>query len=445
MPTLPIALSDRALYGSSLTFPQHVTADIDFSAHLDLELLEKAVHAVITKFPVLKSTCDPVKGKCWRIHEDVHAKDFITAHDLRKNADTSLKAEEIVNRWLNTRIEVRDEMPFRVLVLRHDAHDRVLATIHHTAGDGRSLTIILEALHEAYNKISRQPDWMPDEDATPRSLRWLFSHYRGGWLWTLAKVLPRSLWRELTHPRSGGWVADTKNTGKQRHYIHITLPVDVMQELKKKAKEAGRTVNDVMLAAKGLAWRAMRMEQGLPEAGFIIGMLVNMRRDAGQDGRAVANFSSVEVLGVPKKYVASPDFARHIMDAAARVKKNKPGVHAIAPLLLMQSLIPSRWLTPRLENIWNYMARKNGAGCWFTNIGIIPDSMENWNGVTLNDMKVYVAATEPPTIIGSITTYKNRCNIVFGFVEGHLDARQQERLLALFQEKLREDIHTRLP
>jgi NRPS condensation-like uncharacterized protein len=385
---------------------------------------------------VLKSTCDPVRGRYWRVQGDLDPKSVIVLHDLRGGEPGA--AEGLVADWLAANVDVRREVPLKTLVLRRPDGDTVVVTHHHAAGDGRSMVIVLEALHDAYVRLAAEPGWVPEEDPTPRTLRWLLAHHPLGWFWTPALVVPRALWRQLALPPSGGWVPDPPRVSPRRRYISLDLPPGRVEALRRGAKAAGRTVNDFMLAAEGLAWRAMREEQGLPPANFTTGVLVDMRRGAGVEGRGVANFSSVELLMVPESGVLSADFAERIMDAAARVKRDKPGVRAVAPLLFLQVLVPSRWLTPRLESLWNRMARRKGVGCWLTNIGVLPDSLGDWGGVPLDDVLFYVAATGPPTLIGAVTTYRDRCHVAFGFAEGHLDGAQQRRLLELFREKLDE-------
>ena len=419
----PIVAADRALYGSARSHAQHVTLELGFDTALDIDRLRTALGRVLAHAPILASAGDPTCDSHWRALPDDLA--LQRAWQLT----SSLAHESERTHWHNRALRPA-EGPLVRLVVQHDGR-RVLLTLHHAVGDGRSMLTVLRCLHAAYTGqplpalAAPRDAWSVLHGATARPIGFL-------------QALLRMLARMLRYPprRSGAWCAAAQ-TGPQRTFIRVPLP-GMLARIQQVARPKGYTVNDVLVATLALAWRTQRRALALPDAPFTTGILVDCRRYQTEAQASIANWSSAEAISSEGQCHTGADdeLARSVMQACRRARSSLPGWLGLLGMSAAYATLPSRWLVPRAESQWYASTRLLKLGNWITNLGPIPPELLDFGPARVVEAWPVVASYEPPTTITAIASVGNDLYLTLGSVEGHWDSVSEARLQARINEAL---------
>ena len=215
----------------------------------------------------------------------------------------------------------------RLRVLRETARDILVVTVNHLLADGTGFKSILYALAEAYRTGSCAK--FPANRSLDLALK------NAG---TRAKLT--ALFRRQTRKSPIASLGAGDGTSRVRLF-RIEIPEAVFAALRKRGKEAGATINDLVIAALVVAL-SMDPSRNRPKA-VTVQCMIDLRRyasDCGQIG--IANFASMESLTIP----AGNRDVRQILDEVTRVttqmKSGSPGLRDMVLLGIAYKCFPAK-------------------------------------------------------------------------------------------------------
>ena len=209
-------------------------------------------------------------------------------------ADSNADHEEALLHWINRPMNPRENLPLKVLLLRHALHNcTAVFTFHHSAADGlRALCFIREVIAN-YNE-ERTARALPDEDTCSCHRRdevlSLIQNSRGTTKHFYLKLLrnlfdrfvigPLSPPTRLFHDKSDRPSGDISFLRRTIHPVQLT-------RLSSEAKASGATVNDLLLASCFRTVEEWNRMHGRKSRKISIMVPVDLNR--GSSGNVVSN------------------------------------------------------------------------------------------------------------------------------------------------------------
>ncbi|HEX6047361.1 MAG TPA: amino acid adenylation domain-containing protein [Pyrinomonadaceae bacterium] len=254
---------------------------------LDVAALEASLNEIIRRHEILRTTFPSVEGRPFPVIAEALPLD-LCAIDLRDDPGKQ-QLQQLAAAEAQTPFDLAVGPLLRVRLLRLDAEDHaLLLTVHHIAGDGWSVGVLMrefKVLYEAYSTGQESP--LPE-----LAIQYIdFAHWQREWL--QGEVLERQLtyWKEqlagappllelpADHPRPA---AQSFRGAREK----ISIGKEVLDQLKQVSREEGVTLFMTLAAAfKTLLWRYSRQDDivvGTPianrttaEVEGLIGFFVN--------------------------------------------------------------------------------------------------------------------------------------------------------------------------
>jgi fengycin family lipopeptide synthetase D len=120
---------------------------------VNLQCLKQAIHAIVERHEVLRTIFIDVEGTpCQKV---LATPDFIIKeYDVSLDKDAANKADVFINQEVMTPFDLSCEIPVRAQIVKIEEGKYVfLVVIHHIAGDGISIGIIMNELSQLYNSF----------------------------------------------------------------------------------------------------------------------------------------------------------------------------------------------------------------------------------------------------------------------------------------------------
>jgi NRPS condensation-like uncharacterized protein len=171
------------------------------------------------------------------------------------SVEINTEYERCLSEWINRPLDIKTELPFRVLQLRKTmAEFSLIFTFHHSTVDA------IRAIHFINEVISRYNNKTPDESSLPEEMR---MHHKGDELLELARSeRPKTehFYREmLSHLFHFLFIApfyrpsrifhDELEQSKEIRFCSGKLNATELEQMKSKSNSVSGTVNDILLAA----------------------------------------------------------------------------------------------------------------------------------------------------------------------------------------------------
>jgi NRPS condensation-like uncharacterized protein len=221
--------------GAGSSSDQQARLVLRFGGLLDLEVLRRAVRAVVDHDPILRARFvepRPFEGR-WELRDDGGAVP-------RCELDESEDGEAAARAFLSD-LEIRPEGPYvRILVARSSGRDTLCVRVDHRLCDGAGAKELVHRLADRYRRIAAGaplPAALPD--FTPRTVAGLSGREPP----PLADVPPPIL-RPLTYalPRTGF-------ANEQPAHAVRTIDAETVASVRKRGKGCGATLTDALLTA----------------------------------------------------------------------------------------------------------------------------------------------------------------------------------------------------
>ena len=228
-------------------------AILDLQGEVDHVRLNQAILCAQEAHPVMRTT---LRSKYLRLSRQVHedlAEGPLSIQDLTKLQDADY--ERHLFEWMNRPMDLRKEVPLRVLHLRkNEIESSLIFTFHHSAADGLRGLLFIKRVVESYNNevsddslaiediwISRKGDELL---AFANSQRSRVDHYYGKTIRSLFHRFVMSAFPPPTrvfHDKSGN--------SKELHLCLATISPGELEQVESKATSAGVGLGDILLAA----------------------------------------------------------------------------------------------------------------------------------------------------------------------------------------------------
>ena len=294
--------------------PWTVHYELQFAGRLDPERLAKAIATAADRHPLARARLATWRfrdrGYDWEIADELGEVPL----DVIRCANPAAIARER-ERLFSTSPSLATEPPFLMALLRGAEGDSLLLNLHHAAGDGISAARLMLSIMRAY---AGESDPTPPLDplavhdvralAAARSATERDARRRA-----LLAGTGRPLWRVTRVARVG----DDHRPG----YGFEVRTLSAQESQKVFARQpSGGTVNDVLLAALGLAIVRWNVEHGRPSGWVALSMPVNLR-PAEWRNEIVSNFAAWVTVWV--KPEADEDLSSIVARVAASTRAIK--------------------------------------------------------------------------------------------------------------------------
>jgi NRPS condensation-like uncharacterized protein len=228
-------------------------AILDLQGEVDHARLNQAILSAQEAHPVMRTT---LRSKYFRlsrqIQEDLE-EGALSIQDLTNLQDANYEGR--LFEWMNRLMDVRKEVPLRVLLLRkNEIESSLIFTFHHSAADGLRGLLFIRRVIESYDnevsedslavediRISRKGDELLEFANSQRSRA---DHYYGKMIRSLFHRFVMSAFPPPTrvfHDRSGN--------SKELHLCLATISPGELEQVESKATSAGVGLSDILLAA----------------------------------------------------------------------------------------------------------------------------------------------------------------------------------------------------
>jgi len=251
---IPLNCVDKCLLAlDSINEPMLIHVILNLEGEIEHVKLNQAIFSVQQAYPVMRTILRSRNLRLFRqIQEDL-GKGVLSIVDQVQLQDANY--ESYLSFWMNQPFNIKKEFPVRVLLLKKTERESLLVfTFHHSAADGLRALLFVRKVIESYNnelskgskssgdvRINRKGDELLEFAHSQRSK---VKHYYRKMVsslfyrFVIAALPPPT---RVFHDRTG-------RSRELRFYFKIVSPSE-LEQIQFKARSAGVTVNDILLAA----------------------------------------------------------------------------------------------------------------------------------------------------------------------------------------------------
>ncbi|MDM7999221.1 MAG: condensation domain-containing protein [Dehalococcoidia bacterium] len=226
----------------------------------DVERLRGAILSAMRAHPELMTTlCGGPLQHHRRVCSDVmgevlEVQDLVSSHTQQGSTQVDARAlyEERIHEWINRRLDVRKDFPFRVLLVKRAPGDCVLVfTFHHSAVDGvRAVRILNDVISRYHNRppddCLAPPAVRPDSDELLWEAKAERARTKNFYREMLSHLAYFVLINPLFHPAR--IFHDKSRRPGEVAFCSARIAPAEFQQLKAKSNSVGGTVNDILMA-----------------------------------------------------------------------------------------------------------------------------------------------------------------------------------------------------
>lgn len=329
--------------------------------------------------------------------------------------------EEVAEqRFLASTIDVAVGPQVKAGVIRKRGGDTLCVLINHMVCDGGGFKEYLYLICSLYSSL-REGDSSPISSPVTRSIRQIFSSFR--WLERVKLTLPPWSIPSLTHQEGFALQGNRDNP-----FISTwEIPAKELTTIKKRAKENGATVNDMLLAAyacvlcRSLGWEDILIPCPVDLSKYL---------RAGTR-RGICNLTSNYMCSL---HVERGDpFSAILHQAADQMSRQKKSKECLKPLRLLSalfSLLPFRTMEKMFASFFTIPVIS------FTNFGILDEAQLRFYGVEVTGAFFTGAIKYVPYFQVAASTFQDRMTLSCNLHGTPADRSQIERILQEIQEEM---------
>lgn len=300
---LPAGSGERMQYLAHAFNDNTIRFVLRYLARLDRDALRDAARAVAMSVDVLHaSLCIRGNDMHWAVHDALDERDFFSCVDVPGDpAECALKAA------LESILPEKSRAQLRVVLVRGSDADAIAVIVSHFCVDGGDGRYLLEKLCQAYRMLR--------ETGSAAALEIKNGSRRAEQVY--ARVTRRQALSLLHNPSTGiksVFPYPTQEAGERR-IVFRTIGARTMAAARARAKEAGATVNDLLLTACYHAFAAAPgTDRNSPVS--IMSMLDLRRHCVGGDSTGLSNLSGS--LPTALRHGVCASFADTLRDIAVQ-------------------------------------------------------------------------------------------------------------------------------
>ncbi len=230
--------------------------ELSIIGDVSLASLDRAIVSALRLYPCLRSTAHGLRSRAYRVVHSPDAMSVLSFKDLsgKDAGNIDLHYENAVLEWINKPLDPTAEFPFRALLLkRSEARFALILTFDHHCADGyRSLNFIQEMLRAYNNRSPEHPPAEPvNQEPAGDALLGFAREQRASVKNLYLKMLSALIYRFLIAPfRPPARLFHRKSSIPYNiGYCFVSTTSEEFRLIREKAKKAGVTVNDILVAA----------------------------------------------------------------------------------------------------------------------------------------------------------------------------------------------------
>ncbi|MBT0964208.1 non-ribosomal peptide synthetase, partial [Denitromonas iodatirespirans] len=252
---LPLSLTQQRMWfltrmdGASEAY--HIGGGVLLSGALDIDVLRRALSRIVARHETLRTRYQVVGDEAVQIIDPEGDID-IEHVDLRSRADAATQLEQLSASVNERPFVLESEWPIRVLLVQLSDDEHILqVTLHHIAGDGWSIGLLLDELSRLYGAFSvGQPD--PLE---PMTIQYAdYSLWQRKWLKAGESARQANFWKKTLSgvPTLLELPTDRPRPARQDYrggYIPLSLDHEFSAQIDRFSQKHGVTVFMTLLAS----------------------------------------------------------------------------------------------------------------------------------------------------------------------------------------------------
>ena len=211
---------------------------LNYPGTVDVEILRKAARAVVESVDVLHGTffTEGISAH-WKLNDNLDESNFFLCVETEGDPEVTANSLSLLP------VYSEDKVQFHVTLVRSAEKSSVVVRMSHLVVDGGDGKYLLAKLVEAYNLIAREgnADALEVKNGS-RAPEKVYDTVSKEDMKKLQKSSPSSTDVRSFYPYPN------EEKGRNR-LVLAKIPADVMNTARKKAKELGASVNDMMMAA----------------------------------------------------------------------------------------------------------------------------------------------------------------------------------------------------
>lgn len=335
--TIPAGAGERMQYLAHKFNDTTIRFVLHYPGFLDPDILCTATKAVLEDVGVLHASFISNSQTChWQVNQNYPVSDFFALYECDGDP------VKVASRLAIEPIEHKDSCQFQVSYVAGSESCAVAVRISHLVVDGCDGKYLLNKLAESYRILeeNRNIEELVIKNGS-RSATNAYSELGAKDLMSLVK-------KPFNGVKTNYPFADPKSHGPKR-MLRCTIPADLLGEAKRKAKDAGASVNDLLLTA---CYRSFAKTTGWEGAMSISG-LMDLRQHC-KDGVSEGLCNMSGGLSTTLNFESGSSFTQNLADIARQTnaEKNNPlaGLDGI-PIFHVATKTAPMWLLLQAANI----------------------------------------------------------------------------------------------
>ena len=423
------------LADDSAYYPMTTHIRFWFDGLFDRRIFADALKVVLAEQPLFQSFISgPLKSRTAKIHW--------------------LRAKELIMPWIDWQtgskafsypegkktIDLFREIGIRLFIREEAQKTELTVAFHHAVSDGKGIFNFIENLLAAYQELNGGPKRVPLTNQALLEQRSFFGLTRRqrlqrAWrdaivLYKFFTMVPMTLFGKKKQPKTSQ--TDTLKV------VRRTIPIAMLNKVKLSARNAGSTLNDVLLRDLFMTLGSWNHLAGARPFGrrITIAVPVCMRAKTFQMMPA-SNFVSMHVLHVPNRILPdSTKLLSHIHKVMKFVKSYEMG-HTLVVFAMMAGNLPSG-----LINFFRLPLSR--ATAVLTNLGIpfqdstlrTKDGRFGIQGITLTALETLPPIRDRTRIAVSINSYDGDLRMTMRYDENYYDEETAQMILDRYFDKI---------
>ncbi len=245
-PTFPAASGEKLQYMSHTMNDSSVRFLLHYPGRVELPVLRRALRHLVDRVFVLHSSFTPADDPYWVVNDGYTNADMVRHIPLPPGGDVLAAAEKEALRP----VRFEDQIQLHCTLADNGAESAIALVVSHLIADGGDAKYILCKLVELYNCILNggEPDDVSIKNGD-RDLLQIFDNVTPEALEMAEKaVKEEKAEKSRQRPNSEFPFPEAENVGRPR-ILRRTISAEALAPARRKAKAAGSTVNDLLLAA----------------------------------------------------------------------------------------------------------------------------------------------------------------------------------------------------
>ncbi|MDD3946264.1 MAG: hypothetical protein PHI19_00295 [Clostridia bacterium] len=405
----------------------HIIAKFDGQA--DAPILKKAFDIAINKVKILKSVFVWGLSKPqWREIENFTIDDVFTTLEVAKDPDAYAESKVLGI------IKESKEAQIKVWLIRHGGKDTLAMLLNHMCFDGADAKIFMYYVAGVYNDLKKGGDGEIPLKQGSRSAWQIYKSLAPAQYDEAMKLISYSKKQKakIAYPFS-------KSSGKERFpkINKLVLSQEMFLKLKKKTKEVGVSLNDLVLAAfYRVTLKMVQLEEGQTLG---IPNMVDLRRYLPNgESQGLCNLTSMVVSNLGNEIGA--DILETVQKAKMSMDELKgyyPGLHGLPLLKKVLDILPY----PIAWFLIGTFFKNPLIG--ISNIGLIDNKEFGFDGLTVEDVYMTGSVKYSPYMQLALSTFNNIMTHTVAVYGTEKDHKMFQKMLELYLSELESFIKTK--